>query len=171
MSSRVAVCKWNLSGVEALGMWTRLRFGADAVTIFQCGGNIHGGACALSPRVRASSFTFNHFTCNTKLVTANCTQLNLSQLPTVPTAGTIITTTIHPLSNIANMEVPTKTSLADIYPEDALQSQTKRWNSLLSTFKDTYGKSADFVSRSPGRVNIIGEVGSGVTILGPIKQT
>jgi galactokinase len=58
----------------------------------------------------------------------------------------------------AIMEVPTKTSLADIYPGDALEAQTKRWNSLLSTFKDTYGKSADFVSRSPGRVNIIGEV-------------
>jgi galactokinase len=56
------------------------------------------------------------------------------------------------------MEVPTKTSLADIYPEDALQAQTTRWNNLLSTFKGTYGKSADFVSRSPGRVNIIGEV-------------
>lgn len=56
------------------------------------------------------------------------------------------------------MEVPTKTSLADIYPEDALQAQTTRWNNLLSTFKDTYGKSPDFVSRSPGRVNIIGEV-------------
>jgi galactokinase len=56
------------------------------------------------------------------------------------------------------MEVPTKTSLADIYPEDALQAQTTRWNNLLSTFKDTYGKPPDFVSRSPGRVNIIGEV-------------
>jgi galactokinase len=63
------------------------------------------------------------------------------------------------------MDVPTKTSLADIYPEDALQSQTTRWNSLLSTFKDTYGKSADFVSRSPGRVNIIGEVNTGVKTL------
>ena len=34
-------------------MWTRLRFGAGAVTIFQCGGNIRGpctigGACASS---------------------------------------------------------------------------------------------------------------------------
>jgi hypothetical protein len=69
------------------------------------------------------------------------------------------------------MEVPTKTSLADIYPEDALQSQTTRWNSLLSTFKDTYGKSADFVSRSPGRVNIIGEVSVGLTILDRITRT
>jgi galactokinase len=56
------------------------------------------------------------------------------------------------------MEVPTKTSLAEIYPEDALQAQTTRWNNLLAPFKDTYGQAADFVSRSPGRVNIIGEV-------------
>lgn len=56
------------------------------------------------------------------------------------------------------MAVPYKTSLADIYPEDALEAQTTRWNNLLSTFKSTYGKPADFVSRSPGRVNIIGEV-------------
>lgn len=60
------------------------------------------------------------------------------------------------------MEVPTKTSLAEIYPEDALKSQTKRWNELISTFKETYGKLPDFVSRSPGRVNIIGEVGDRV---------
>lgn len=63
------------------------------------------------------------------------------------------------------MAVPTKTTLAEIYPEDALQAQTTRWNKLLSTFKDTYGKSADFVSRSPGRVNIIGEVSARVPIL------
>lgn len=56
------------------------------------------------------------------------------------------------------MEVPTKSSLAEIYPEDAIESQSKRWQRLVSTFRDTYGKSPDFVSRSPGRVNIIGEV-------------
>lgn len=56
------------------------------------------------------------------------------------------------------MEVPTKTSLAEIYPDDAMKGQTKRWNELISTFKETYGKLPDFVSRSPGRVNIIGEV-------------
>lgn len=61
------------------------------------------------------------------------------------------------------MDVPTKTSLADIYPEDALQAQATRWNKLLATFKKTYGKSPDFVSRSPGRVNIIGEVSARVT--------
>ena len=49
-------------------------------------------------------------------------------------------------------------ALADIYPEDALPVETKRWESLLAKFKDLYGKQADFVARSPGRVNIIGEV-------------
>lgn len=58
------------------------------------------------------------------------------------------------------MEVPTKSALADIYPEDAVESQSKRWRTLLKTFQDTYGKAPDFVSRSPGRVNIIGEVRS-----------
>jgi len=57
------------------------------------------------------------------------------------------------------MEVPTATSLRDIYPEDAIPAETKRWETLLAKFKETYGKQADFVARSPGRVNIIGEVG------------
>lgn len=62
------------------------------------------------------------------------------------------------------MEVPTKTSLSEIYPEDALKSQSKRWQELVSKFKETYGKEPDFVSRSPGRVNIIGEVSDRVSI-------
>ena len=57
------------------------------------------------------------------------------------------------------MEVPTAASLSEIYPEDAVKSQTARWNNLISKFKEEYGKLPDFVSRSPGRVNIIGEVG------------
>lgn len=56
------------------------------------------------------------------------------------------------------MEVPTASSLHDIYPDDAVSVQQKRWEHLLASFKDLYGKQADFVSRSPGRVNIIGEV-------------
>jgi galactokinase len=56
------------------------------------------------------------------------------------------------------MEVPTATSLRDIYPEDQVPVEQKRWESLLAKFKERYGKQADFVSRSPGRVNIIGEV-------------
>ena len=56
------------------------------------------------------------------------------------------------------MEVPTATSLRDIYPEDAIPVESKRWERLLASFKEKYGKQADFVARSPGRVNIIGEV-------------
>ncbi|KAL2131790.1 hypothetical protein VTI74DRAFT_4591 [Chaetomium olivicolor] len=53
--------------------------------------------------------------------------------------------------------VPVARSLSDIYTPDAVPSQTKRWNNLLSKFESTYGHAAEFVSRSPGRVNIIGE--------------
>jgi galactokinase len=56
------------------------------------------------------------------------------------------------------MEVPTKTSLAEVYPKEAIEKQTRRWQNLLDTFQETYGKQPDFISRSPGRVNIIGEV-------------
>ncbi|KAK1069562.1 galactokinase [Friedmanniomyces endolithicus] len=55
------------------------------------------------------------------------------------------------------MEVPTAKSLSEIYPENAVESQTRRWNSLISKFREDYGKLPDFISRSPGRVNIIGE--------------
>lgn len=53
--------------------------------------------------------------------------------------------------------VPYARSLQDIYTQDALASQGVRWNHLLSKFQSTYGHHAQFVSRSPGRVNIIGE--------------
>uniref|UniRef100_L2FSK6 Galactokinase n=1 Tax=Colletotrichum fructicola (strain Nara gc5) TaxID=1213859 RepID=L2FSK6_COLFN len=53
--------------------------------------------------------------------------------------------------------VPTASSLADVYTEDALPVQTKRWNALLDQFEVQYGHPATFVARSPGRVNIIGE--------------
>ena len=56
------------------------------------------------------------------------------------------------------MEVPTAQSLREIYPEDQIEHQTQRWNNLISKFKEEYGKLPDFISRSPGRVNIIGEV-------------
>ncbi|KAL9096650.1 MAG: hypothetical protein Q9165_001137, partial [Trypethelium subeluteriae] len=55
------------------------------------------------------------------------------------------------------MEVPTARSLADVYPEASLSVQKSRWQTLLAKFEQTYGRPADFVSRSPGRVNIIGE--------------
>ncbi|PNS19422.1 Galactokinase [Sphaceloma murrayae] len=53
--------------------------------------------------------------------------------------------------------IPTTTSLDEIYPSTALSFQTTRWNRLLSTFQTLYSQPADFVSRSPGRVNLIGE--------------
>lgn len=53
--------------------------------------------------------------------------------------------------------VPVATSLKDIYTEDALPTQTKRWENLLSKFETTFSEPATFVARSPGRVNIIGE--------------
>lgn len=55
--------------------------------------------------------------------------------------------------------VPHASSLQDIYTHDTRTTlaQGKRWNDLLAQFKHTYGKDAEFVSRSPGRVNIIGE--------------
>jgi galactokinase len=54
-------------------------------------------------------------------------------------------------------QVPVATSLKDIYTSDAIPTQTKRWEHLLTTFQTTYSHPAHFVSRSPGRVNIIGE--------------
>ncbi|KAK2614129.1 hypothetical protein N8I77_000982 [Diaporthe amygdali] len=53
--------------------------------------------------------------------------------------------------------VPFAKSLDQIYPDNALPSQGKRWNNLLNQFQSTYGQPAEFVARSPGRVNIIGE--------------
>lgn len=53
--------------------------------------------------------------------------------------------------------VPFARSLDQIYTADALPTQAKRWNNLLTQFQATYNQPADFVARSPGRVNIIGE--------------
>src|ERR1700743_1739669 len=55
------------------------------------------------------------------------------------------------------MNVPTGSSFPDIYPQDAISPQTQRWEALLSKFEKEYGQPAEFVSRSPGRVNLIGE--------------
>ncbi|KAK2608518.1 galactokinase [Conoideocrella luteorostrata] len=53
--------------------------------------------------------------------------------------------------------VPVAKSLADIYPSAALINEGPRWNTLLTTFEKVYGHKANFIARSPGRVNIIGE--------------
>ena len=53
--------------------------------------------------------------------------------------------------------VPHANALVDIYPDTAVLQQAPRWNALLEAFNKAYGHHADFVARSPGRVNIIGE--------------
>lgn len=53
--------------------------------------------------------------------------------------------------------VPTTDSLHHIYSKEALPCQQKRWKALQAQFKSLYGESPSFISRSPGRVNIIGE--------------
>ena len=53
--------------------------------------------------------------------------------------------------------IPVVESLDEIYPPGAIPDQEKRWNRLHQKFSDLYGKSPSFISRSPGRVNIIGE--------------
>ncbi|KAF2771273.1 Galactokinase [Teratosphaeria nubilosa] len=55
------------------------------------------------------------------------------------------------------MPVPTAHCLRDVYPEAAIPAQTRRWNSLIRKFRAEYGRLPDFVARSPGRVNLIGE--------------
>ena len=54
--------------------------------------------------------------------------------------------------------VPIVTSLEDIYYDEAVSDQRRRWEHLLAVFKKEYGEPAQFISRSPGRVNLIGEV-------------
>jgi len=53
--------------------------------------------------------------------------------------------------------VPVARFLEDIYTPDAIGYQTERWANLQSKFKSIYSHGPEFVSRSPGRVNVIGE--------------
>ncbi|KAI1114354.1 galactokinase [Nemania sp. NC0429] len=53
--------------------------------------------------------------------------------------------------------VPSVSALRDIYTTQSLADQQLRWNGLLEKFQARYGSPAQFVARSPGRVNIIGE--------------
>ncbi|KAK2802698.1 galactokinase [Onygenales sp. PD_10] len=59
--------------------------------------------------------------------------------------------------------VPQTESITDVYSTDPsggvdISSEQKaRWNNFIARFKNTYNALPDFVARSPGRVNIIGE--------------
>ena len=59
--------------------------------------------------------------------------------------------------NAGAQEVPTTRSLDFIYEPSELPAQQKRWATLRKQFYNIYGKAPDFIARSPGRVNIIGE--------------
>ncbi|KAF2148198.1 Galactokinase [Myriangium duriaei CBS 260.36] len=58
---------------------------------------------------------------------------------------------------MANATIPTLSSIESIYPETSVEVQKPRWNKLLQAFQKEYSRPADFISRSPGRVNLIGE--------------
>lgn len=51
-----------------------------------------------------------------------------------------------------------KRIIDDLYPAEAIHAQKQRWARFMQRFQEIYdNKTADFVSRSPGRVNLIGE--------------
>ncbi|KAK9465658.1 ribosomal protein S5 domain 2-type protein [Lipomyces arxii] len=53
--------------------------------------------------------------------------------------------------------VPCVTRLTDIYSPEDITHQTARWNALYARFRALYDRPVTFVTRAPGRVNIIGE--------------
>ncbi|KAK9463608.1 ribosomal protein S5 domain 2-type protein [Lipomyces oligophaga] len=55
---------------------------------------------------------------------------------------------------VTNDIVPSFSNIHDIY---STSDQTQRYRDLFDLFKSTYGTEPAFVSRSPGRVNLIGE--------------
>ena len=60
--------------------------------------------------------------------------------------------------NTMDEPVPVLDSLDSLYPVEALKTQMQRWDHLFSHFAEIYdGAKPQFVARSPGRVNIIGE--------------
>ncbi|KAJ3028607.1 galactokinase, partial [Rhizophlyctis rosea] len=60
-------------------------------------------------------------------------------------------------SSIADDLPPQVTSLEEIYPENVVPFQRKRYAKLKKAFVEKYGVEPQFYARSPGRVNLIGE--------------
>lgn len=61
-----------------------------------------------------------------------------------------------------NDPVPQTESIAEVYATDpngtnVPSDQKQRWNDFIGRFQSLYGAQPNFVARSPGRVNIIGE--------------
>ncbi|KAL6718951.1 galactokinase [Lecanora helva] len=60
--------------------------------------------------------------------------------------------------NTMNDPVPVVRDIDKIYPHDGLETQRKRFEKLRDRFSETFeGKKPQFIARSPGRVNLIGE--------------
>ena len=59
--------------------------------------------------------------------------------------------------NMMNEAVPVVRNIQDVYPQDALEFQRARFEHLKIRFLELYAQSPEFVARSPGRVNLIGE--------------
>ncbi|ORX80529.1 galactokinase [Basidiobolus meristosporus CBS 931.73] len=53
--------------------------------------------------------------------------------------------------------VPIANSVADIYAQNKVDQEVQRYRALITRFKSVYGFEPEFVARSPGRVNLIGE--------------
>jgi galactokinase len=58
---------------------------------------------------------------------------------------------------VSNTRIPYATTLDEVYPINQVEALRPRWNRLLQQFSKHYGHRPDFVARSPGRVNLIGE--------------
>ncbi|KAI8085144.1 galactokinase [Halteromyces radiatus] len=55
------------------------------------------------------------------------------------------------------MSVPTVDSLQSIYTNASLIKQGERYDTVIKQFNQIYGRFPEFIVRSPGRVNLIGE--------------
>ncbi|RUP32842.1 107-domain-containing protein [Jimgerdemannia flammicorona] len=53
--------------------------------------------------------------------------------------------------------IPTVDSLDKIYDEKKILSEGVRYNNLVIKFETVFGRAPEFITRSPGRVNLIGE--------------
>lgn len=53
--------------------------------------------------------------------------------------------------------VPVVHELHDVYSEDFLPAESRRWQALRDRFREVYGRAPQYIARAPGRVSLIGE--------------
>jgi len=58
---------------------------------------------------------------------------------------------------MASSTIPVIEDISILYSQHKIASARVRWINLSARFKDLYGRAPDFIARSPGRVNLIGE--------------